>query len=777
MGARQVVCDVLGLKGAPVSVTPPISSILKTTRPGRRHRLGLGAALVAVVAGLFSVGFVSAVAVAAEPCANAAVRVQTGSMALPDCRAYEMVSPAYKQGFPVARGLSFTSFSADGVVSFRSLGAFAGNVMGSAANLYHATRSAEGWVTSSMDPPGSVYETGLGEIAVGAFGESADLRWSLWRMYRRDTETAADVGFWRRGPDGVFTRLGGGLFTAGGSAGDLSHVLVGLGDLVEYVGTGHDGDVLARPLSVDNNGQPLGGPCVREMSPDGRVIVFGVGCVGSQDSQLWARVAGSATVAVSGSECTREAGDPGGVCNGASAVTYAGGAVDGSRVFFTTSQQLVNGDIDSDDGIDPYAGNDLYACDIPAGAPAPVGATNPCDSLTEISGARSGARVESVVSVSGDGSRVYFVAQGVLADNLDVSGVGARAGAENLYLWERDPGHPAGQIRYIARLRSRNDLTQAQMTPDGRYLLLVTTNTLEPGDTDDAKDVYRYDAQTSTMVRVSASVAGVGGNAQGFDVTIPEQPAMSADGSTVIFDTAEALSISDVNGVDDAYSWRDGQVSLISPGGGSAVGVTPSGRDLFFRTAAQVLSADSDANADLYDARLGGGFAPAQTPPACSGDECRGQRSRPPALAEPPAVGSGGDVAAALPSFSVRSVSAAQRRALAGTGKVSLTVVTNTSGIITAKATATIDGRSVAVGSGRRMLTAAGRLAVALTLSKKARAQLQSRGRLTVKVAVTHSKVALDRSLTLKLVHAKKNAKRSARDSEGSVRRVSGGRS
>jgi hypothetical protein len=758
MGVREVVCDVLGPKGAPVSVTPPTTNtVLKATRPHRR-RLESGATLVAVVAGLFSGGFVSS-AVAAESCANAAVRLQTGSTALPDCRAYEMVSPPYKQGFSVNRG--FTRFTDDGVVSFRSLGAFAGNVMGGPSNVYHSVRSAEGWVTSSMDPPGSVYETSLGETAVGGFDESADLRWSLWRMYRRDTETPADIGFWRRGPDGVFTRMGGGLFYGGGSAGDLSHVLAAGG---EYVGTGHEGP--PRPVSVDNNGQSLGVSCLREMSPDGRVIVLGVGCVGSGDSRLWARGGGRATVAVSGSECTREADDPGGACNGAPGVTYAGGAVDGSRVFFTTSQQLVNGDVDQS--------SDLYACDIPAGAPAPVGAANPCAALTEVSGVASGGRVESVVSVSEDGSRVYFVAQGVLADNLDVGGVGALAGAENLYLWERDSGHPAGQIRYVSRLRGGNDLTQAQMTPDGRYLLLVTTNKLEAGDADDARDVYRYDAQTHTMVRVSASVAGGGGNGQGFDVSIPELPAVSADGSTVIFDTAEALSISDTNGVDDVYSWRDGQVSLISAGGGSAVGVTPSGRDLFFRTAAPVLGADSDANADLYDARLGGGFAPAQTPPPCSGDQCQSERSRPPGLAgPPPAVGSGGGVVEVLPVFSVRAVSAAQRRALAATGKVSLTVITNTPGTITAKATAAIGGRSVAVGSGRRTLTTAGRTAVALTLSKKARAQLVSRGRLTARVAVTHSKVALDRSVTLKLVHAKTKAKRS----QGSVARVGGGRS
>ena len=750
-----------------MSVTPPTTTNLKATLLGGVRRFGLAAALAALVVGLFSAGFASSAA--AEACANAAVRAQTGSTGLPDCRAYEMVSAPYKQGFPVMPGV--TLFTDDGVVSYRSLGAFAGNTMAGPGNLYHATRSAEGWVTSSMDPPGSVFETSLGENANGVFDESADLRWSLWLMYRRDTETRDGVGYWLRGPDGSFTRIGGGVFTWGGSADDLSHVIMDLGGLAEYVGTGNTSQ--PRPVAVDNNGQRLGSACLRELSPDGRVIVFGVGCVGGADSQLWARVGGSATVAVSGSECTREADDDGGLCNGASPVSYAGGAVDSSRVFFTTSQQLVDGDVDQT--------SDLYACDLPAGAPVPVGVANPCDALTEVSGVASSARVESVVSVSEDGSRVYFVAQGVLADNLDVSGVGALAGAENLYVWERDSGHPAGQVRYVARLRSVNDLTglptQAQMTPDGRYLLLVSANKLTADDIDDARDVYRYDAQTHVMVRVSTLVSGGGGNTSnpGFDVSIPEEPAVSADGSTVIFDTAEALSLSDINGVGDVYSWHDGQVSLISAGGGRAVGVSTSGRDLFFRTAAQVLGADGDANADVYDARLGGGFAPAQTPPPCSGDQCQSLRSRPPSLPVPSAVGSGGGVAEVLPVFSVRAPSAAQRRALAATGKVSLTVVSNTPGTITARATATIGGRSVTVGSGRRTLTRAGRALVALTLSKKARVQLVSRGRLTVRVAVGHSKVALDRSLTLKLVHAKTKTK--AKRSQRPVARVGGGRS
>jgi hypothetical protein len=56
----------------------------------------------------------------------------------------------------------------------------------------------------------------------------------------------------------------------------------------------------------------------------------------------------------------------------------------------------------------------------------------------------------------------------------------------------------------------------------------------------------------------------------------------------------------------------------------------------------------------------------------------------------------------------------------------------------------------------------AGKVVVSLALSKRARAQLAARGRLVVKVTVSHSKVALDRSMTLRLTHTKTKAKRSA---------------
>jgi hypothetical protein len=771
MGALTAVLDVLGLQGAPLPVTSPAmpSKASKISEiSGRRPAWG---AALAVVAGLALGGVMSApagAAGAADSCANAAVRIQTGSTALPDCRAYEMVSPPFKEGFPVVTPGDFTD---GGVVSYLLRGSIAGDGHGSSNNLYHAVRSATGWGTVPLGPPATVYNTSLdSDIAVPVAGESPDLRWSLWRMWRR-SDGVPGLEYWVRGPDGAFAKVGssGGLGVQGVSD-DLSHLVmnqvVSGGNLAtalrEFVGTGNEGP--PRPVSVDNAGLPTPGQsCLNDVSSDGRVIVFGSGCFGGM-SALWARVGGAATVSVSGSECARSAGDAGGLCNGVSAATYEGDAADGSRVFFTTRQQLVDGDVDVADDADAEAGNDLYACDVPAGVPAPVGSANGCAALTEVSGAADDAQVESVVAISQDGSKVYFVAQGVLADNLGVGDAGPRSGAHNLYLWQRDGAHPAGQTRYVARL-GQSDLGRAQMTPDGRYLLFVSANALvtagagadadatTPGHPDPFQDVYRYDSVTHTIVRVSTSVSGGGGDGS-FDASIPGSSAMSADGSTVVFSSAEALSPSDANGVTDVYSWRDGRVSPISSGGGSPMGITGSGRDIFFITAAPVSGADRDLINDIYVARVGGGFMPRQAP-RCSGDQCQGPAGGPPGLPGPAAAVPGGGSAEAAPAFSLRAVSAAQRRSLAATGRLTLTVTANAPGTIGARATASIGGRSATVASAQRALTAPGRVSVALTLSRAARARLASRGSLTVRIAVSHSRVALDRAVALRLVRAK----------------------
>jgi Tol biopolymer transport system component len=309
---------------------------------------------------------------------------------------------------------------------------------------------------------------------------------------------------------------------------------------------------------------------------------------------------------------------------------------DGSRVFFTTTQQLVNGDTDQT--------NDLYACDIPQGTPAPAaGKANPCVTFRQVSVAEVGAaEVENVFNPSDDGSTVYFTAKGVLASNEDAREEQAVAGDHNLYLWRQDSAHPNGQVTFAARLDSEDLMAQNQQVPqatsDGRYLVFRTANQLLPTDTDTALDIYRYDADTGELTRVSVGTSGGSGNTDGFDASIfgrtghESHPVVSNDGEAIVFTTTEPLSPLDGNGESDVYLWKAGRAFLIttgSVGGGSATAaISGSGRDVYFNTSAPLAPSDTDIVGDVYDARVGGGFNVSEVTP-CTGETCR--RPAPPA--------------------------------------------------------------------------------------------------------------------------------------------------
>ena len=238
-----------GPRGAPAG---PLSSVI---------------ALVVFMACLAMLGFGSSPAWAADGCPNAGLRAQNNSTRLPDCRAYEMVSPSYKEGFAINQ----QSFSDEGAVSFTSLGLFAGSTLGVLATEYFATRSSAGWTTVAPAPPAGTFQT---TINPATEGPSADFGKSLWITRRLVAPVDAETYYYYlRGPDGSMTRVGPGAvpgmdelpYTQGFSA-DLSHILFthgasyGAGSaadaaLYEFVGTGNNGP--ARPVSVDNHGQQV----------------------------------------------------------------------------------------------------------------------------------------------------------------------------------------------------------------------------------------------------------------------------------------------------------------------------------------------------------------------------------------------------------------------------------------------------------------------------------------------------------------------------------------
>jgi hypothetical protein len=616
-----------------------------------------------------------------QACDNEAVRAENNSLALPECRAYEMVSSPGKEGFPA----KFQEHYGEKVLFTARAGSIAGSGQANAISTsdYFTRRTASGWevIPNLSGPTGSIFAPPINVrwfFELGAY-YSVDLSSSIWMLQR--TGAATSVTLELRKPDGLFTLIGNGNPISGNNccfgtrpmlidaSDDLSHSIYGtsvldLGNLnyypsswgpgvYEFVGTGN-GDPLR--VDIDNAGNPaaecnLGrdgyDALGASISDDGRVIAFAINVGCGEPNRIfgiWARVAGTTSFNVSASQCSRTVGDPGGPCNALSNATYQGAATDGSRIFFTTKQQLVDGDVDQTD--------DLYACDIPSGTPTPIGKANACAALRQVSGADTGGDVADVVKISKDGSTVYLTARGVLAANEGTLGDTAVAGDRNLYIWHTDAEHPDGQTRFVARLSDPGpDFETAQITGNNRFLLFVTATPLAGNDTDEAKDVYRYDADSGLLIRVSTGLSGVGGNGDGFNALTsgPESAflplkdryaatAVSEDGQKVVFVTDEPLSPLDGNKAPDVYLWTPAGVSLVTTGSveGAASGaayISESGRDIFFHTRAALSPADPDVSSDVYDARIGGGFSFAKS--SCAGEACQSPAPAPPTLQGP----------------------------------------------------------------------------------------------------------------------------------------------
>ena len=114
---------------------------------------------------------------------------------------------------------------------------------------------------------------------------------------------------------------------------------------------------------------------------------------------------------------------------------------------------------------------------------------------------------------------------------------------------------------------------------------------------------------------------------------------------------------------------EQGSVALVSTGSGGSpiegVVLSQSGRDLFFRTAQGLVSQDTDGEADIYDARLGGGFpSPAAPLQECSGDACQGPLTNPAPLLVPGSVvqAPGDRVAPALAAPAVKAKQAKPKK-------------------------------------------------------------------------------------------------------------------
>lgn len=639
----------------------------------------LGALAITCLAGTVS-------AAAAAECPNEALR-DGPSANLPDCRAYEQVTPVEKGGqdaplipsnvfAPV--GTPQAAVSGDGV-AYSSLGAFSGSVASSP--FYVAARgTTAGWSSTPIVPPQSTSTTFVCAPSYEAYSpelSNAVLSDGQGQQFGCGTDQPPLVSGEPQGVNNLFLRdISTGAYqlinvTPSGVTPADAAFEGGSPDLTHVVFTE------AAPLTLD---APSTGAGLYEWT-------------GGTVSAL-ALIPRSPETSCSGTSCTPVAYAELGNWKEQNVANAVSG--DGSHVFFQVGGELYlrHGDATTLVGSGKFmaAASDgsSVVFEYKKSLYRYVTATGQLTDLTVDTSDPGGAEVEGLLGASDDVSNLYVIAKGVLTTTPNSHGEAAAAGQANLYLLH-------GTTRtFIATLASNmgfynpgdsfdwvshqpEELAGAQVTADGMHLAFVSERSLTGYDNTVAsgtscgedgfgqalpsacKEVYVYNAKSNILVCASCNPTGARPTGPSF---IPGQKmmgsethlsnfslarALSGDGSRLFFDSADGILPTDSNGEYDVYEWEAAGtggcaesltnnrscIYLISSGHSSDeslfVDASESGDDVFFTTREQLVGQDDDELRDLYDARVDGGLASQGLLPSgqCAGWECRSPFSTP----------------------------------------------------------------------------------------------------------------------------------------------------
>ncbi len=706
------------------------------------------AARLACASGLALGALALAAGAAEAQCSNEAVREAQGppTTSLPDCMALEMVSPPRKFTQPAFLP-AFSREGGRVVLMVRIALADTPGYQYYEGDPYVASRGAGGWELAPTSPLEPAITGGGRRWGNATVFTSALDRWALLGSTQAQYAVGVSRLF-GGGLDGSYAPLSPPLVPIDGSgSADLATSVLNLelsgasADLtttvlrVDLPSTGYlpgdprsssassvsgassnsylafldeGGEPALELLARDNDGKVIGGLCGAHLgglgapgnrptfnqgviSPDGSRVYFSTrlaqpwdpeedeepSCDSKNGVRVMKRVATPA-----GPVITQVA--PGG--GGATAPgddLFQAASADGTKVYFLSPRKLTAADTDTatgpcDGNLGASEGCDLYLYDETKPPAERVALASDADGAVEADVLRS------TTAISGDASRAYFVAQGVLTSDPNPEGEAAQAGAPNLYLYEA----AAKELSFLGTLSAKDQgggedfgglwairgsgFGDAYAAPlygpglegggDGHVLAFASKASLTADDEDGGfRDVFHYDAEAETLERLSK--AAVGGEDNGpFDAYV--NPAilkvigynfgeatrwMSEDGQTVAFATAEPLIPGDEDGELNPYVWNTGELGasfakLLEAGGVAvkAPGAAPLGHQVVFSTPTALLPRDKDVAEDVYVARAEGGFSePAPVIPChplLEGD-CQGPPSPKPAAVPPPAAG------------------------------------------------------------------------------------------------------------------------------------------
>ena len=608
---------------------------------------------------LASIWALPAPAGAAE-CPNEAFR--TGPSAdLPDCRAYELVTPSDSNGRLLE---GFTTFG------FDSRADMFPTELGSAIRNSFLYQTHNGPMLSP-------------EEAAGTFDRYQAVRseggWSTVRLLTPPGDKAVlpYPGGASRDHEYTFTQVSpfvvGGVIHPGGSLAPKETVdyLSSPDGTFELVGIGSLGsERLAQGRYISESGEHvifvtgvqslwcsgLGEPCaVEQLEPDAPPT--GTGAVYDRSADGPTQV-----VSLLPGDVTPAAGEN---------AFYQGASKDASSVAFVVEETLYVR-IDNEETLEVASGEPTYAGFSDDGHYlfyVAGGNIHRFDTETKEDEIVNSTADGEVVNVSADGSHVYFISKS------QIGGEGA-AGQPNLYVWSGASPDFVATVdpEDITGLPALTNWTSwavspqravgvfggpggdsSRITPDGTVLAFESRAQLTPYDNDGHTEIYRYDDGDKSLVCVSCSPLSELATADArFQELERIKPAMvihnlSSDGSRVFFETPEALVSRDADGINDIYQWHEEEgeagIDLIStgqsveysplvpnssyrPAPNILFSVTPDGKDVFFMSLEKLVPAAGGGSTQaIYDARVNGGFAQSVPPPVCLEEECKSQPS------------------------------------------------------------------------------------------------------------------------------------------------------
>ncbi|HEY7257266.1 MAG TPA: hypothetical protein VH476_11365 [Solirubrobacterales bacterium] len=644
-------------------------------------------------------------------CPNAHVRQATGSAYLPDCRAYEIVSPGYAGAVQLLPGEALARFNEIFVASdmpespqnhgyatspsrfsyWGSLGSVLGlEAPNSFIDVYEATRTNTGWVTTYPGLKGNETKYRWGRTCSDSQDMCADY---VGETIAQNPETGESENVSKSMSPYLYkldgTRLGrlptdvnvvkGGIRFKGDQrfSGDFSHYVVSTQTKflpegsASAPGTVYDNNLDTKSIEVASKlvgGEPI--PVEPSMTGDPKRIT-GIAGVSTNGSHIL--MAGTTNPPCSmppSFECPYILGYPARLymrvdnamtfeVSRGKEVNFVEMTRDGSKVFFTSTEQLLPADTDT--SADLYEWNEegdklrLISQNGSLGNSDECSATwtvkcgvqplNPmaAHSYSEFFDQRANVPGldDLIANESGD---IYFYSPEDLVPG-EIGGDGER----NLYVERK------GELKLVTTLEPGLQIERDTISQDGSHAAFMTKSSLTSFNSKGFREVYAYNADTNSLRCASCNPAGTA--PVGEVVTVSEAgPFMANDGRT-FFGTKEALVPQDTNGLRDVYEYVDGRAQLISSGtsnrdstGGSELisaffgalntgleGVSRNGVDVYFSTFDTLVP--EDVNGDflkMYDARTGGGFDIAPNLNNCAAaDECHGGDSAPPA---PPSI-------------------------------------------------------------------------------------------------------------------------------------------